>query len=51
VEENTYNIYSDQRSHEFEIRKQNPNARVIRRNLTQLGRGGAVLNAERKLIV
>ncbi|OAD52493.1 Glutathione synthetase [Eufriesea mexicana] len=35
VEDVTYNI-CDQRFHEFEIRKQNPNIRVIRRNLTQL---------------
>lgn len=50
IEEITYNI-CDQRFHEFEIRKQNPNVRVIRRNLTQLGRGGASLDAEKKLIV
>lgn len=51
VEDTTYNI-CDQRFHEFEIRKQNPNVRVIRRNLTQLGRpGGALLDSEKKLIV
>ncbi|XP_046453545.1 glutathione synthetase-like isoform X1 [Daphnia pulex] len=50
IEETTY-IFCDQIFHEFEIRKQNPNVRVIRRNLTQLGRGGASLDAEKKLIV
>ncbi|XP_076231533.1 glutathione synthetase isoform X1 [Calliopsis andreniformis] len=35
VEDITYNI-CDQRFHEFEIRKQNPNVKVIRRTLTQL---------------
>ncbi|KZS15426.1 Glutathione synthetase [Daphnia magna] len=50
VEDISYNI-CDQRFHEFEIRKQNPNVRVVRRSLTQLGRGGAVLDAERKLII
>ncbi|XP_057375062.1 glutathione synthetase-like isoform X2 [Daphnia carinata] len=50
VEETTYNI-CDQRFHEFEIRKLNPNVRVVRRSLTQLGKGGAVLDAERNLIV
>ena len=50
VEDVTYNI-CDQRFHEFEIRRQNPKIRVLRRNLTQLGRGGASLNAEKKLIM
>ncbi|XP_039313287.1 glutathione synthetase isoform X2 [Solenopsis invicta] len=35
IEDVTYNI-CDQRFHEYEIRKQNPNIKVIRRNLTQL---------------
>ncbi|XP_012228885.1 glutathione synthetase-like [Linepithema humile] len=35
IEDVTYNI-CDQRFHEFEIRRQNPNVKVIRRNLTQL---------------
>ncbi|KYN02713.1 Glutathione synthetase [Cyphomyrmex costatus] len=35
IEDITYNI-CDQRFHEYEIRKQNPNIKVIRRNLTQL---------------
>lgn len=50
VEDVTYNI-CDQRFHEFEIRKQNPNVKVIRRNLTELGRKGASLDAERRLIM
>lgn len=50
VEDCTYNI-CDQRFHEFEIRKQNPNVRVIRRNLTQLGRKGALLDSEKRLVV
>lgn len=35
VEDVTYNI-CDQRFHEFEIRKINPDIRVIRRTLTQI---------------
>nr|UNN25574.1 glutathione synthetase [Diaphanosoma celebensis] len=50
IEEVTYNI-CDQRFHEFEIRRQNPNVRVIRRNLTELGRGAAQLGPNKELIV
>jgi len=53
VENVTYNI-CDQRFHEFEIRRQNPNVRVIRRNLTQLGgkgKGGAKLGPNKQLLM
>lgn len=50
VEDVTYNI-CDQRFHEFEIRKQNPNVKVLRRNLTQLGKGGAKLGPNKQLMV
>lgn len=46
----TYNI-CDQRFHEFEIRRQNPAVGVLRRNLTQLGRGGAKLGPAKELLV
>nr|XP_034175981.1 glutathione synthetase-like [Osmia lignaria] len=49
IEDVTYNI-CDQRFHEFEIRKQNPNVRVIRRNLTELA-ASAKLGPEKELIV
>lgn len=49
VEDITYNI-CDQRFHEFEIKKQNPNVRVIRRNLTQLA-ATANLGSNKELIV
>nr|XP_012153748.1 PREDICTED: glutathione synthetase-like [Megachile rotundata]XP_012153749.1 PREDICTED: glutathione synthetase-like [Megachile rotundata]XP_012153750.1 PREDICTED: glutathione synthetase-like [Megachile rotundata]XP_012153751.1 PREDICTED: glutathione synthetase-like [Megachile rotundata]XP_012153752.1 PREDICTED: glutathione synthetase-like [Megachile rotundata] len=49
VEDITYNI-CDQRFHEFEIRKQNPNVKVIRRNLTQLA-ASAKLGLKKELIV
>ncbi|XP_071865119.1 glutathione synthetase isoform X2 [Bombus fervidus] len=49
VEDVTYNI-CDQRFHEFEIKKQNPNVRVIRRNLTQLA-ATAKLGFNKELIV
>lgn len=49
VEDVTYNI-CDQRFHEFEIRKQNPNVKVIRRNLTQLALS-AKLGSNMELIV
>ncbi|XP_076277357.1 glutathione synthetase isoform X1 [Lasioglossum baleicum] len=49
VEDVTYNI-CDQYFHEFEIRKQNPNIRVIRRNLTQLA-ATAKMGSNKELIV
>ncbi|XP_054003180.1 glutathione synthetase-like [Hylaeus anthracinus] len=49
IEDITYNI-CDQRFHEFEIRKQNPNIKVIRRNLTQLA-ATATLGSKMELIV
>ncbi|XP_076181057.1 glutathione synthetase-like [Ptiloglossa arizonensis] len=49
IEDITYNI-CDQRFHEFEIRKQNPNVKIIRQNLTQLA-ATATLGAKMELIV
>ncbi|XP_059485491.1 glutathione synthetase-like isoform X2 [Neocloeon triangulifer] len=49
VEDVTYNI-CDQRFHEFELRSQNPNVPVIRRNLTQLSQS-AKLGSNKELIV
>lgn len=49
VEDVTYNI-CDQRFHEFELRKQNPNVPVIRRNLTELSKT-AKLGPKKQLIV
>lgn len=49
IEDVTYNI-CDQRFHEYEIRKQNPNIKVIRRNLTQLA-AVATLGSNMELIV
>ncbi|CAK9796535.1 Glutathione synthetase [Anthophora plagiata] len=49
IEDITYNI-CDQRFHEFEIRSQNPNVKVIRRNLTQLA-ATAKLGSKKELIV
>ncbi|XP_046653809.1 glutathione synthetase-like isoform X2 [Daphnia pulicaria] len=52
VESEVTHIVSDQRLQEFEIRRQNPNVKVIHRTLTQLGRGAAdALDAEKKLII
>ncbi|XP_026674693.1 glutathione synthetase-like [Ceratina calcarata] len=49
VEDVTYNI-CDQRLHEFEIRKQNPDVKVVRRSLTQLS-VTARLGSRRELMV
>lgn len=49
IENITYNI-CDQRFHEFEIRKMNPRAKVIRKTLTDIG-NQANLSREKKLIV
>ncbi|XP_076224494.1 glutathione synthetase isoform X2 [Nomia melanderi] len=49
IEDITYNI-CDQLFHEFEIREQNPNIKVIRRNLTQLATT-ARLGSNKELIV
>lgn len=49
IEDITYNI-CDQRFHEYEIRKQNPNVKIIRRNLTQLA-AIAKLGSNMELIV
>lgn len=50
IEDVSYNI-CDQRFHEFEIMKQNPNVKVLRRTLTQLGSGAAILDENKCLIV
>lgn len=49
VEETTYNI-CDQRFHEFEIRRLQPNLKVIRRTLTQIA-DNASLNPHNELIM
>ncbi|KAL0118034.1 hypothetical protein PUN28_009015 [Cardiocondyla obscurior] len=49
VEDVTYNI-CDQRFHEYEIRRQNPDIKIIRRNLTQLA-ATARLGSNMELIV
>ncbi|XP_017797846.1 PREDICTED: glutathione synthetase-like [Habropoda laboriosa] len=49
IEDITYNI-CDQRFHEFEIKKQNPDIKIIRRNLTQLATT-AKLGSKKELIV
>ncbi|XP_015117252.1 glutathione synthetase [Diachasma alloeum] len=49
VEDFSFNI-CDQRFHEFEIKRQNPNIRVIRRTLTQLA-SEARLTPKKELIV
>jgi hypothetical protein len=49
VEDITYNI-CDQRFHEYEIRKMNPEVKVIRRNLTQIA-DTATLSADKELIM
>jgi len=50
VEDVTYNI-CDQRFHEFQIRKMNPNVNVLRFSLTTLGQGAARLGPNKELIV
>lgn len=49
IEDITYNI-CDQRFHEFEIRRLNPNVKVIRRTLTEIGKKGS-LSSKKELIV
>ncbi|XP_015592887.1 glutathione synthetase isoform X3 [Cephus cinctus] len=49
IEDVTYNI-CDQRFHEFEIRRLNPDIKVIRRNLTQLA-AGAKLGQNKELLM
>lgn len=49
VEEITYNI-CDQRFHEFEIRKKNADARVLRQTLTQIAHLGC-LNSDGELLL
>lgn len=49
VENRTMNI-SDQRLHEFEIRRLNQRAKVVRRTLTEIADGGK-LTPDRELLV
>lgn len=49
VEDITFNI-SDQRFHEFEIRRLNPAVKVIRRTLTDVGNRASLSNANNLLI-
>ena len=49
VEDVTYNI-CDQKFHEFEIRKQNPDLYVVRKTLTEVAKQGK-LDDEKRLIV
>ncbi|XP_017780713.1 PREDICTED: glutathione synthetase-like isoform X1 [Nicrophorus vespilloides] len=49
VEDVTYNI-CDQRFHEFEIRRMNPDVRVVRKTLTQIAHEGK-LGSENELLV
>ena len=46
VEDVTYNV-CDQKFHEFEIRKQNPNVFVIRKTLTEVAEQGTLDNQKR----
>ena len=41
IEDVTYNI-CDQKFHEFEIRKQNPDVWVVRKTLTEVAKEGSV---------
>lgn len=49
IEDVTYNI-CDQRFHEFEIKRQNPKARVVRKTLTEIGQLGR-LDENKRLFV
>ncbi|CAL8121898.1 unnamed protein product [Orchesella dallaii] len=49
IEDVTYNI-CDQRFHEFEIRKMNPNVKVLRKNLTEIGARG-IIDSEKRLLI
>lgn len=49
IEDVTYNI-CDQRFHEFKIREMDPQVKVIRRNLTEIG-DRATLGAKKELIM
>ena len=50
IEDVSYNI-CDQKFHEFEIRKQNPDAFVIRKNLTEIAKDGYMEKDSKKLFV
>lgn len=49
IEDVTYNI-CDQRFHEFELRRLNPNVKVLRRTLTQIA-NSAKLGSQKELIM
>ena len=50
IEDVTYNI-CDQKFHEFEIRRQNPDAFVIRKTLTEVSAEGRIEPNTKKLFV
>jgi len=50
IEDVSYNI-CDQKFHEFEIRKQNPDAFVIRKTLTEVAKDGYLEKGSKKLFV
>jgi len=50
IEDVTYNI-CDQKFHEFEIRRQNPDVFVLRKTLTEVAERGSLNEATRKLFV
>ena len=50
IEDVTYNI-CDQKFHEFEIRRQNPDAFVIRKTLTEVSKEGRIEPNTKKLFV
>ena len=50
IEDVTYNI-CDQKFHEFEIRRQNPDVFVLRKTLTEVAERGSLDAATKKLFV
>ena len=50
VEDVTYNI-CDQKLHEFEIRRQNPDVFVVRKTLTEVAEQGKLVSDDSRLFV
>ena len=50
VEDVTYNI-CDQKLHEFEIRRQNPDVYVVRKTLTEVAKEGKLVGEDSRLVV
>ena len=50
VEDVTYNV-CDQKFHEFEIRKQNPDVFVVRKTLTEVANEGYLEEGSKKLYI